>query len=257
MNLSTSDLCFATNGVELVCGVNLDLAPGGRVAIVGPNGAGKSTLLRLLAGDLRPTAGSVVYDGRDVTRLPIRELARSRAVLSQRQAEDIAFTVHQVVEMGRYVYRNDASISQGEDRIAVNGAIETLDLGAIEYRLVSSLSGGERQRTAIARTIAQETPLLLLDEPTTALDIGHQELVLRIIRSLALSGRTVVAVLHDLNMATAFDRVVLLNDGGVAACGTPEEVLNSKDLTTVYAHPIEVVRHPLRPGILVLPITEA
>jgi iron complex transport system ATP-binding protein len=159
--------------------------------------------------------------------------------------------------MSRYVYRNDASILPGDDQRAVASALKALDLGALENRLVSSLSGGERQRTAVARTIAQETPLILLDEPTTALDIGHQEMVIRVIRSLGRSGRTVVAVLHDLNMATAFDQVVLLDGGNVAAYGTPHEVLNSKGLTKVYEHPIEVVEHPLRPGILVLPYTEA
>lgn len=256
MKLSASDLCYATNDVELVCDVNLALEPGVRVAVVGPNGAGKSTLLSLLAGDLHPSKGSVAYDGMDVPTLPIRQLARSRAILGQRQAEDIAFNVRQIVEMGRYVYRNDASVRPGEDERAVTSALEALDLGPLENRLVSSLSGGERQRTALARTIAQETPLILLDEPTTALDIGHQEMVLRVIRSMGRTGRTVVAVLHDLNMATAFDQVILLDRGGIAAYGTPEEVLNSRGLTKVYEHPIEVVQHPLRPGILVLPFTE-
>ena len=254
MRIAASNLCFATNDVELVCDVNLDLARGARVAVVGPNGAGKSTLLSLLSGDLRPSRGSITYDGVDVSTLPIRQLARSRAFLGQRQAEDIAFNVRQVVEMGRYAYRNDASVPPGEDRRAVTGALEALDLRALESRLVSSLSGGERQRTAIARTMAQETPLILLDEPTTALDIGHQEMVLRVIRSLGRSGRTVVAVLHDLNMATAFDHVVLLDGGGVAASGAPEVVLNSRSLTKVYGHPIEVIEHPLQQGLLVLPL---
>jgi iron complex transport system ATP-binding protein len=257
VKLSASDLCYATNDVELVRDVNLGLAPGVRVAVVGPNGAGKSTLLSLLSGDFRPSRGSITYDGMDVPTLPVRQLARSRAFLGQHQAENIAFNVRQIVEMSRYVYRNDASILPGDDQRAVASALKALDLGALENRLVSSLSGGERQRTAVARTIAQETPLILLDEPTTALDIGHQEMVIRVIRSLGRSGRTVVAVLHDLNMATAFDQVVLLDGGNVAAYGTPHEVLNSKGLTEVYEHPIEVVEHPLRPGILVLPYTEA
>lgn len=256
MRVCATDLCYTTNSAELVCHVSLDIAEGDRIAVVGPNGAGKSTLLRLLSGDLRPTSGSVTYEGTDVSTLSIRELATSRSVLGQRQADDVAFTVRQVVEMGRYAHRNDSSVRPDDDRDAVNGALEALDLGALENRLASSLSGGEWQRTAIARTIAQETPLILLDEPTTALDIGHQEMVLRVIGSLGLSGHTVVAVLHDLNMATAFDRVMLLNGGGMAAYGTPENVLNANTLTEVYEHPIDVVEHPLRPGILILPFTE-
>jgi len=254
VRISVSDVCYTTNGADLVCDVSLDLAPGDRVAVVGPNGAGKSTLLKLLSGDLHPTRGSITYDGIDVSTLPVRRLATQRAFLAQRQAESIAFSVRQVVEMGRYAYRNDVSVGAGEDRRAVTEALETLDLMALQNRRVSSLSGGERQRTAIARTIAQETPLILLDEPTTALDIGHQEMVLRVMQSLGRMGRTVVAVVHDLNMATAFDRVVLLSSGGVTASGTPDTVLNSKSLTAVYGHPIEVVQHPLRSSVLVLPL---
>lgn len=256
MKVSAADVCYVTNDVQLLCNVSLDLGPGDRVAVVGPNGAGKTTLLRLLAGDLRPSNGAITYDAADVSTLPVSRLATSRAFLAQRQAEDIAFSVAQVVEMGRYAYRNDADITPDEDRRAVTHALEALDLGALESRPISSLSGGERQRTAIARTIAQETPLVLFDEPTTALDIGHQELVLGVMRSLGRRGRTVVAVLHDLNMATAFDRVVLLDGGSVAAYGTAETVLNAERLTKIYGHPIKVVEHPLRAGILVLPSTE-
>jgi iron complex transport system ATP-binding protein len=135
----------------------------------------------------------------------------------------------------------------------VTAALEALDLGALANRPVSSLSGGERQRAAIARTLAQDTPLVLLDEPTTALDIRHQETILRVLGEVGRSGRTVVAVLHDLNLATAFDQVILMDRGGLAAMGTPEEVLNAARLTDIYEHPIDVVEHPLRPGLLVLP----
>lgn len=257
MRVAAADVCYVTNNVTLICDVSLDLAPGELVAIVGPNGAGKTTLLRLLGGDLHPTQGTITYDATDISRFPVRDLARSRALLGQRQTEEVAFTVGQVVGMGRYAYRSDPSVGPDDDRRAVASALEALDLGALDARLVSSLSGGERQRTAIARVVAQETPLVLLDEPTTALDIGHQEMVLRVIRSLGTGGRTVVAVLHDLNMATAFDRVILLDRGSVAAHGAAEEVLRAERLTGIYDHPIEVLEHPLRSGILVLPETEA
>jgi len=257
MRVTAADVCYVTGRVKLICDISLDLDSGERLAIVGPNGAGKSTLLSLLSGDLRPSRGSIAYDALEVATLPVHRLATARAFLGQRQAEDIAFTVGQVVGMGRYAYRNDPSVGPDDDRRAVAKALEALDLGALESRPLSSLSGGERQRTAIARTLAQQTPLVLLDEPTTALDIRHQEMVLGVIRSLGRDGRTVVAVLHDLNMSTAFDHVILLDHGGVAAHGAPAEVLNSDLLTKVYEHPIEVVQHPLGPGILVLPSSDS
>lgn len=253
MRVSAIDVCYKTNNVDLVCDMSLDFVAGKRIGVVGPNGAGKSTLLSLLAGDLHPSRGSIAYEGVDVSTLSVQQLAVSRAFLGQGQAGDIAFNVRQVVEMGRYAHRNDTSIDPEEDRSAVDDSLEALALGDLEHRVVSSLSGGERQRVAIARTIAQQTPLILLDEPTTALDIGHQEMVLRVMCSLGQAGRTIVAVLHDLNMATAFDQVVLLDHGLIAACGTAEEVLSTERLSRVYEHPIEVIQHPLRPGLLVLP----
>jgi len=253
MRLTARDACLEVRGSTLVCGVDLVVAPGESVAFVGPNGAGKSTLLRLLAGDVQASRGDVFYDDRSVTRLSAGELARSRAILGQRQADDVAFTVSDVVQMGRYVHRSDSARGPGADRDAVAAALRMLDLSGLADRPVSSLSGGERQRVAIARVLAQETPVVLLDEPTTALDLGHQQMILRLILALASEGRTVVAVLHDLSMATRFDQVALLHRGGVNAYGTPADVLTSDRLTDVYEHPVVVIDHPLEAGHLVLP----
>ncbi len=253
MRVNASAVRFDVNGTRLVGPVTFAADPGIRLAIVGPNGAGKSTLLRLLAGELRPTAGSITYDTIDAARLSIADLATRRAVLGQHQAEDVAFTVEQVVAMGRYAHRADPTIGDAEHRHSIASALDTVDLGGVRKRSVSSLSGGERQRTAIARMLAQDTPLLLLDEPTTALDIRHQQMVVEIIGALADRGRTVIAVLHDLNLATSFDRVLLLNEGTLCAHGSADEVLTSTRLSQIYQYPIEVIDHPLRAGRLVLP----
>jgi iron complex transport system ATP-binding protein len=253
MRVSAAAASFEINGTRLVGPVSFVADPGSRLAIVGPNGAGKSTLLRLLAGEVRPTTGSIIYDTVDTTRLSVSDLATRRAVLGQHQAEEVAFTVQQVVAMGRYAHRGDPSIERSEHQESVASALDAVDLHGLGTRAVSSLSSGERQRTAIARVLTQDTPLLLLDEPTTALDIRHQQMVVEIIGALAGRGRTVIAVLHDLNLATEFDRVLLLSEGTLSAHGSADEVLTSTRLSHVYQHPIEVIDHPLRDGRLILP----
>lgn len=253
MRVVASDACLDVGASRLVGPISLELNSGSLLAVVGPNGAGKTTLLRLLGGELNPTAGTITFDGAEASRMPIADLARCRSMLGQGQSEEVAFTVEQVIGMGRYAHRNDPSIGPTEDRAAVASAVENLDLGGLENRLVASLSGGECQRTALARILAQDAPLVLLDEPTTALDIGHQQMVLGIVRGLAARGHAVVAVLHDLNMAAEFDHVVLLSHGTVSAAGTAEIVLTSERLSDVYGYPIHVVDHPLRPGGLVVP----
>jgi iron complex transport system ATP-binding protein len=253
MRVRATEASFDINGARLVGPVSVDADPGGHLAIVGPNGAGKSTLLRLLAGEVRPTAGSIAYDDVATTELSVSDLAKRRAVLGQHQTEEVAFTVHQVVTMGRYAHRGDPSIGRADDQNSVGAALDAVDLRGLGNRRVSSLSGGERQRTALARVLAQETPVLLLDEPTTALDILHQQMVIEIIATLADRGRTVVAVLHDLNLATSFDRVLLLSEGTPSAYGSAEEVLTSTRLSQVYHYPIEVIDHPLHAGRLILP----
>jgi len=253
MKVVATSVSFTINGSCLVGSVGFEFDQGSHVAIVGPNGAGKSTLLRLLAGDLRPTAGAITYDGIETTRFSVADLALKRAVLGQHQNEDVAFSVEQVVAMGRYASRRDPSVTPTDDRRCVEAALNAVELGNLRSRSVTSLSGGECQRTAIARVLAQDTPLLLLDEPTTALDVGHQQMVMEIIDTLSDRGRTVIAVLHDLNLATSFDRVLLLSGGTLSAHGSANEVLTSTRLSEVYRYPIEVVDHPLRPGGLILP----
>ncbi len=237
----------------LIDDITLTMHPGTLTAVIGPNGAGKSTLLRLLAGDVAPSSGAITYDAEPLAHTSVRQLARLRAVLSQSHTSDIPFTVTQVVTMGRFPYRFDPSNTPAIDQQAVNHALEDLDLLALIDRPVRTLSGGEQQRVAIARVLAQNAPVVLLDEPTTALDIKHQESVITLIEGLRPRGHTVVAVLHDLNLATHFDQTLLLDHGRVSAAGPPRDVLTAEILSAVYSHPIDVVDHPTRPGVLMLP----
>jgi len=184
MNVTCDSLSFQASDRSLVSDISLELSSGSLTAVIGPNGAGKTTLLRLLAGDSPPSKGSVQYDGEPLDRISVQRRARLRAVLAQNHASDTQFTVEQVVSMGRYTFRGDENGYATEDRMRVDEAISSLDLFEIRERPIRFLSGGEQQRVAIARVLAQQAPFVLFDEPTTALDLGHQEAVMGLITDL-------------------------------------------------------------------------
>ncbi|MFJ6630102.1 heme ABC transporter ATP-binding protein [Streptomyces sp. NPDC091376] len=237
---------------EVVAGVGLRACAGEVVALVGPNGAGKSTLLSALAGDVAPLAGEVRVGGRPVPDWSAPELALRRAVLPQAATLSFPFLVEDVVRMGRAPWAGTAR--EDEDDAAVEAAMAATETAGFATRPFSALSGGERARVALARVLAQRAPLLLLDEPTAALDLRHQELVLRICRERAAAGDAVVVVLHDLGLAAAYaDRVAVLRDGHLAAEGRPAEVLRDELLSDVYRQPVEVLPHPRTGTPLVLP----
>ncbi len=233
-------------------GVDLDVRAGELVALVGPNGAGKSTLLDVLTGDLAPATGRVELCGRPADLWPHEVVARLRAVLPQRPAVGFPFTATEVVRMGRAPWHRTAVAAFDADR--VDACMAAVEVDHLANRSVLSLSGGESARVALARVLAQDTQLLLLDEPTAALDIHHEELTLRVVRDRVGDGAGAVVVLHDLGLAAAHaDRVVVLAGGGVAAAGPPAEVLQPGLLSDVYRHPVDVVPHPRTGSPLVLP----
>jgi iron complex transport system ATP-binding protein len=244
-------LTYAIGAASLVDGIDVEARAGEVLALAGPNGAGKSTLLRLLAGELEPTRGSVELGGRPLAGISPGERARLRAVMPQETLLQFAFTVREVVEMGRHPHRGADS---GRDGEAVESAMRWTEVNELQERTFPTLSGGERSRTTLARVLAQEAPLLLLDEPTGALDIRHQERAMTVARSFADSGGAVVAVLHDLNLAAAYaDRIALLDRGSLAAVGTPWDVLREDVLGAVFAHPVRVLRSPWGDAPLVVP----
>ncbi len=228
---------------EILHGIALDFVPGTVTALVGPNGAGKSTLLAVAAGDLRPDAGEVLLQGRPLAGYTAGALARERAVMPQEHGVRFAFSVEEVVAMGRLPHPPDPVVDDAQ----VEQAIDAAELQALRLREVQQLSGGESARTTFARVLAQQTPLLLLDEPTAALDLRHQERTLRSVRARADAGACVIVVLHDLNLAAGHaDRIVLLEQGRVAADGAPADVLTEATLRRVYQQPVIVLQHPQR-----------
>ncbi|MBD0710818.1 heme ABC transporter ATP-binding protein [Streptomyces sp. CBMA291] len=233
-------------------GVDVRVRAGEVLALVGPNGAGKSTLLAALAADLAPTSGEIRIGGRSVDAWSPGELALRRSVLPQAAALAFPFPVGDVVRMGRAPWAGTER--EAEDETAIAAAMAATEVERFAARPFSALSGGERARVALARVLAQRTGLLLLDEPTAALDLRHQELVLRICRERAAAGDAVVVVLHDLGLAAAYaDRIGVLHGGRIAADGPPSEVLDAEVLSRVYRQPVEVFPHPATGAPLVVP----
>ncbi|MBF6328387.1 heme ABC transporter ATP-binding protein [Nocardia transvalensis] len=234
-------------------GVDIDVVAGQILALVGPNGAGKSTLLAALAGELELAAGTVELDGRSIEQWAPVDMARRRAVLPQNHVVGFPFTAREVVTMGRAPWARTER--QDHDEAAVAAAMAATDVEHLAARPFPVLSGGERARVALARVLAQDTPTLLLDEPTAALDLGHQEQVLALTRRRAAEGAAVVVVLHDLGVAAAYaDRIAVLQSGRLVAAGPPRQVLTTELLTRVYQHPVEVLDHPVTGAQLVLPV---
>ncbi|WP_406189918.1 heme ABC transporter ATP-binding protein [Streptomyces griseus] len=238
---------------QVLDSVDLTAHAGEVVALVGPNGAGKSTLLAALAADLAPGSGEVRIDGRPADAWSAPELALRRSVLPQSAALSFPFPVEEVVRMGRAPWAGTER--EDEDDAAVAAAMAATEVTRFAGRPFSALSGGEKARVALARVLAQRAPLMLLDEPTAALDLRHQELVLRICRERAAAGDAVVVVLHDLGLAAAYaDRAAVLHDGRVAELGAPDEVFTGKLLGEVYRQPVEVFPHPRTGTPLIVPV---
>jgi iron complex transport system ATP-binding protein len=249
--LSARGLTVRYDGHPILDAVDVDVRGGELVALVGPNGAGKSTLLGVLAGDVEPTAGRVSLEDRPLASYAARDLARLRGVQLQKQGLAFGFRVREVVQMGRSPWHRTAR-EDDDDRVVAK-SMARADVADLGDRLYPTLSGGEQARTSFARLLAQETPVLMLDEPTAALDIRHQESLLAVAAAVAGAGAAVVVVLHDLSLAAAYaDRVVVLAHGRVRANGRPADVLTAELLTEVYEHPVQVIEHD--GSLLVVPV---
>lgn len=247
---SVRDVGYRVGSTWLLRSVSFDVMHGELLALVGPNGAGKSTLLSVLAGERAPSEGHVDFEGTDLATWTARDLARRRAMLAQDNQVAFPFTVRDVVAMGRAPWRGRPEEDDDDDAVAE--ALERADVAHVATRTFPSLSGGERARVSLARVLAQRTDVVMLDEPTAALDLRHQEDVMNVARGLATSGKAVVVVVHDLSLAAAFaDRIALLEAGSLAALGSPAEVLDESLLERVYGLPVRVVADD--GGLLVLP----
>ena len=248
------DLSVSFDGVYAVRGVSTSVEKGEWVVLIGPNGAGKTSALRALCG-LLPFEGRVLLDGRDTSTLGRRDVARLAAFVPQSPETPSELTVGEYVLLGRTPHIGYLATEGRADRIAAERALERLELVEFSERPLGSLSGGELQRAVIARALAQESQILLLDEPTTSLDLGRQQQALELIDSLRADGLTVVSTMHDLTLAGQYaNRLLLLDRGSIVADGVAGDVLSESNLASYYGAQVRIVRD--EDGIFVLPLRQ-
>ena len=253
--LEIESLSVAYGARRVVQDVSLSVARGEVLALIGPNGAGKTTLMRAISGVLPSQSGAVRLAGRDLSHLSEKQRAALLAVVPQARNLPAGFTVWETALMGRTPYLGWLGQPHHEDRELVEWALERTRLLPLAARPVDELSGGEQQRVLLARALAQHTPILLLDEPTSHLDLAHQSILLNLVRELAAErGLAVLMAVHDLNLAGLYaGRVALLVGGRLEAIGLPSEVLTSERLSAAYQAPVRVIPHPDYSTPLVLP----
>ena len=255
-SLRAEDLTLGYGDKDVIHDLDLAIPPGRMTAIVGPNACGKSTLLRSMTRLLPPRSGHVLLDGDDIHHIPAKQLARRLGLLPQSPIAPEGITVGDLVGRGRHPHQRAFARWSAEDDAAVAAALETTQTLDLVERAVDELSGGQRQRVWIAMALAQQTEVLLLDEPTTFLDVGHQVEVLDLLSDLNRSqGTTIVMVLHDLNLAARYaDHLVALSGGRVSASGSPAEILRPELVDELFGMSSTVIEDPVSGKPLMIPI---
>ena len=253
--LDIQDLTVSYGKKTVLNKVSLTVSPGEVLGLIGPNGAGKSTLIRAVSGVVPKRAGGICWKEQDLNNLSPSQRARILAVVPQARQLGGAFSVEQTVMMGRTAYMNWLGQPQEEDDEQVRLAMEKTNTTQLAHRRVAELSGGEQQRVLLARALAQTTPVLLLDEPTTHLDLQHQVSLLSLVRKLAHeNGLAALMALHDLNQVSLYaDRVALVVEGKLKVVGKPEEVLTAEVLSKAYQTPVKVISPEGGDALIILP----
>jgi iron complex transport system ATP-binding protein len=253
--LAARGVTVGYGGRMVIDGLDVAIPPGVITTIIGPNGCGKSTLLRTLSRLLKPTRGTVVLDGDDIVKLRTRDVAKKLGLLPQAPVAPEGLTVSDLVARGRHPHQSWLRQWSSDDAAVVERALAMTGVSDLADRPVDSLSGGQRQRVWISMTLAQGTDLLLLDEPTTYLDLAHAIDVLDLVDDLHESGRTVVMVLHDLNLATRYsDNLVVMREGAILAQGHPRDVITAELLHEAFGLRAKVIDDPVGDRPLIVPI---
>ncbi|HGY56063.1 MAG TPA: heme ABC transporter ATP-binding protein [Caldithrix abyssi] len=253
--LQADSLSFSYGIEPVLKNIRLQMRSGEMIGIIGPNGAGKTTLIKLLAGILPAQKGAVYANGKQISEIKRKEIARLIAYVPQTVDLQFDFAVEEIIGMGRYPFLQGMALLDDGGRPAVEQALRTMDLQPMRRRSFLSLSGGEKQRTIIASALAQQTEIMLLDEPTSSLDLKHQQQIYRILRRLTREeNKLVVLITHDINLSAQFcDRMVLLHNGAVIADGRPDEVLKFNLIQQVYGVKVYIDVNPLTDTLYILP----
>jgi len=255
MRLEIEHLSFAYgSATPALRHVDLSVPAASSVALIGPNGSGKSTLLKLASGALRPDTGTVCLDSKPIASMSARHLARRLAMVEQEWPMGFDFTVREVVAMGRIPHSGRFAHESTESRVAIDRAMDLADVRPLADRSIRAISGGERQRVYLAMALAQEPDVLLLDEPTTHLDLRHQVQFMSIVREQVLGGVTALVAIHDLTLAAqSCERIALLHEGRIAETGAPSAVLTELNLQRIFRIEAIVEQHPKLGTTYVLP----
>ena len=254
--LQIDSVSFSYNSTPVLNDISFDLNAGQFLGIIGPNGAGKSTLIRLCGGIMKPIKGSVKLDKIDLHHLDPKERARVIALVPQETFFALNFTVQEIVLMGRYPYVRPFRSETKKDIEVMEKALELADLTELRERPINSLSSGERQRAVIARALCQEPKILLLDEPTSHLDLQHTQAIMDLLTRLNHDGLSIITVNHDLNLASLYCReLLLIHKGRKHAAGPPRILINEETIEQVYQTSVKVIRHPVgdQPQIFMQP----
>ncbi|MHB0977183.1 MAG: ABC transporter ATP-binding protein [Candidatus Aquicultorales bacterium] len=248
--ITVDNLSFEYGDRRVLKSITACFEKGRFTSILGPNGSGKTTLLRSMSRLLKPAEGVVYIDGRAVASFKVKELARNMAVVPQETTHTFAFSAIEVVMMGRTAHLGRLQLEGKDDFSVVRRAMEATNTWPLRDRPVTELSGGEKQRVIIAQALAQEPKALLLDEPTLHLDLNHQLEVMSLLKQLNAGGLTVVAVLHDLNLAAYYsDTLVLVEEGYVRSVGPPGDVLTPRSIKEIFKADVLVEKHPVTGGV--------
>ena len=248
--IAVNDLSAGYQNKSILNNVSFSVKRGEMIGIIGPNGAGKSTLLKTIRGLLPKQKGSIVLFEKDIDALSERDFARNVAYLQQHVDVSFGYTGKELVMAGRYPYLEWWQGESADDETIVRQCMEYTGVWDLADTSVEKVSGGQKQRILLAKVLAQKTPILFLDEPTTGLDIVYQEEIFRFCETLCKAGKTVIMVAHELNLAAKFcNRLLLVANGGILADGSPEEVLDAGHLSIAYNVPVKVIKNPNSGGI--------